>query len=291
MASLIVWGMRVAVVVTLLGIFLLYTRTEIFTITSYDIVGVDDETRQLIINDLRDVVRRPVYFVVPGGKIFTYSTEAFTDAVRSRVTDLGTIDMRPVGLHTVRITVTQLTPLFRVSDNEAISSDGIIFLTRKDIHAYPSIVIGSSTKETVKRSGLLFAQVMQNGLPIDKIFLSDLADFCDKVSSIVFPVRSILVEPSGDITLYNASGTSKVMFLKGVSQKKVWSTLVSAIDTDPLKSKLKTEKEKLEYLDVRYGNKVFYRFSDMAFQNTKGAAIMDNHATTTPVVTATTSQH
>lgn len=290
LASLIVWGIRVAVVVTLLGIFLLYTRTEIFTITSYDIVGVDDETRQLIINDLRDVVRQPVYFIVPGNKIFTYSTEAFTRTVHSNVTDLETIDMRPVGLHTVKITVTKLVPLFRVSDTEAISLDGIIFSTKKDIHTYPSIAIASSTKETFKRSGILFTHAIQNEAPIDAIFLSSLAEFTDKVSSIVFPVRSILVEPSGDITLYNASGTSKVMFLKGVSQKKVWSTLVSAIDTDPLKSKLKTEKEKLEYLDVRYGNKVFYRFSDMTFQNNKSTAIMDNHATTTSVVTATTSQ-
>ena len=66
-----------------------------------------------------------------------------------------------------------------------------------------------------------------------------------------------------------------------MDQKKVWSTLVSALDTDPLKTKLATDKGKLEYLDVRYGNKVFYRFSDMTFQNKGETGILDDHATPT----------
>lgn len=288
-ASLKIWGIRVAGACVLFALFSLYTRTELCTITSYDIRGVDDVTVGAIRNDLQTMMKQPVYFIIPGNKIFTYNNTLVSSIVRTHVTDLATIDMRPVGLHTVKITVTLLNPLFRIGDTNALTSDGIIFSTKKDMHTYPSIVIASSTQITVKRSGLPFTQIVQAGIPLDGIFLKNLQDFSAKVSSIVFPVESILVETAGDITLYNASSTSKVMFLQDMDQKKVWSTLVSAIDTEPLKGKLDTEKENLEYLDVRYGNKVFYRFSDMPFQNTKGAAIMDNHATTTQVVTATTS--
>ena len=110
-------------------------------------------------------------------------------------------------------------------------------------------------------------------------------DFASKVSRVIFSVDSIVVEKTGDIVLMNASGTTKLFFLKDTDKKKVWSTLVSAIDTVPLKTKLDTEREKLEYLDVRYGNKVFYRFSDMPFQNNGTTAILDGHATSTPTIT------
>jgi hypothetical protein len=86
--------------------------------------------------------------------------------------------------------------------------------------------------------------------------------------------------------------TSYVYFLRSANQKKVWSTLVSAIDTDPLKSKLSENRNGLQYLDVRYGNKVFYRFNDMSFQNGKGTVILGSHATTTEAPPgATSTQH
>jgi hypothetical protein len=111
------------------------------------------------------------------------------------------------------------------------------------------------------------------------------------MSAIIFPVENILVERTGDISCMDKDEKSKIIFLKENDYKKVWSTLVSAIDTDPLKTKLATDKDNLEYLDVRYGNKVFYRFSDMAFQNGTVTGILGNHATTTQVVTSSTTSH
>lgn len=290
LASLIRWVVRITITIVVIVIFFTYTRTDIFTITSYDVSGTDASSSVAVIAQVREAVKRPVYFVIPGNKIFTYSNSLVVDAVRTNVPDVATIDMRPVGLHTVKISVTTLTPLFRVGDTQALTEDGVLFTTKNDVSKLPAIVIASSTVETFKRDGLHFSQVILGGEKIEARTLRDIVDFSTKVSSIIFPVQNILVEENGDITVSNASGTSKVLFLKDMDQKKTWSTLVSAIDTDPLKNKLATEKEKLEYLDVRYGNKVFYRFSDMTFQNAKGAVIMNNHATTTPIITATTTR-
>ncbi len=42
----------------------------------------------------------------------------------------------------------------------------------------------------------------------------------------------------------------------------VWVTFISAIDTEPLKSKLEKNLKNLEYIDLRFSNKVFYKFKD-----------------------------
>ncbi len=284
-ASIIRWSLRIGITLVLLGGFLMYTRTDIFTITSYDIQGVDEVIRAKIVSQLEEVMKSNVYLVIPGDKIFTYSQDRVVRTVRSVVPDTATIDMRPFGLHMVKITVTTLTPLFRSDNNQALTEDGILFITKKDVQTLPMITFSSSTVETIKKDGLLFARISQGGGPVPATLLHDIAVFSSKVSSVVFPVESILVEEVGDVTLYNASKTSKVLFLKDGEEKKTWTTLVSAIDTDPLKKKLATEKEKLEYLDVRYGNKVFYRFSDMMFQNNGTDHILDVHATTTQATT------
>ena len=71
------------------------------------------------------------------------------------------------------------------------------------------------------------------------------------------------------------------MFSGIADTDKVWSNIVSAIDTDPLKSKLLNNKDKLEYLDARFGNKVFFKFT-----NDGKTAIIPSHdiSTSTPAV-------
>ena len=133
----------------------------------------------------------------------------------------------------------------------------------------------------MKSHGIIFTQLVLPDGSVNKEFFTELSSMTGKISSMIFPVESVNVESTGDISCLNKEGTSKVLFLKDEDYKKAWSTLVSAVDTDPLKSKLATNKEKLEYLDARYGNKVFYRFSDMAFQNGTVNGILKDHATTT----------
>jgi hypothetical protein len=196
--------------------------------------------------------------------------------------------MRPVGLHTVHIEVTLLKPALQMGNGKALTKDGIIFSTKKDISMYPVFILASSTEENISIEGLPFKHLTWKDIDVGISFLEDILAMTSKVSSVIFPVASIFVEEGGDVTLTNASGTSKVLFLQQADQKKSWTTLVSAIDTDPLKSKLEHNRDGLLYLDVRYGNKVFYRFNDMAFQNNGLTAILDNHASST---TATTTTH
>ncbi len=281
------WVVRIAISIILFGCYFFYSETDVFTITTYELQGVDEVSRASIIPSLEKLGMEKTFFVIPKNKIFTYSASGITSVVRDTIGDLKSISIRPIGLHTIHIQVELLTPLLRLEGAEAISSDGTVFATSKDLSSYPRIIISSSTKVLVKRDGLLFTELTFHEEKINETFLLNIVSISTKVSSLIFPVDTILVEEIGDVTFFNASGTSKVMVLRDADPKKTWSTIVSAIDTNPLKTKLGTNKEGLLYLDARYGNKVFYRFNDMAFENTKGAAILRDHASTTQTASTT----
>ena len=266
-----------------------YFFTKLFVISAYDIVGIDATSQKTVTAKLQAESKKKHFGLPLNDKVFTYSSTLISDTVRSIVSDAASIDIRPIGLRTVRIEVTLLVPLFRISETEGLTKDGIIFSTNKDIRAYPRITIASSTVGTRKIDGLIFSELIDDGMTVKEELLSNIDSFSSKVSSVIFPVEYIFVEKTGDIILFNDSKKSKVIFLKDMDPKKAWSTLVSAIDTDPLKTKLVTEKDRLEYIDSRYGNKIFYRFSDMPFQNGNNTAILDHHATTTKVIEVSSS--
>ncbi len=266
-----------------------YTQTEFFTITSYSVRVDGKEAEKHIDIELQEEAKKKSFLIIPRDKIFTYSKSAIISTMRKNIPDLATIEIHSSGLHTVEIEITRLTPAFRIGATKALTEDGIIFTPVSDVTFYPLILLASSTEEVVMIDGLLFTQVSLDGERVDTAFLNDLLSMSTKVSSLIFPVTTIFVETNGDVTLSNADNASSIFFSRKGDQKKIWATLVSAIDTDPLKSKLSSNRNGLQYLDVRYGNKVFYRFNDMSFQNRKGTAIIDSHATTTEANSSSTS--
>ena len=284
-------AIKLSLVVLASSFFYCYFYTDYFMIHSYQISGIDENDKLAILAQLQARDKKKLYIVFPANKIFTYSNSMIINTVHTVVPEMAAVTIRPVGLHTVKVEVTLLKPFFRVSDTKGLTSDGIIFTTKYNLILYPRITIASSTTQSIKHGGLSFTHLVIPSRSNEEEFLKDLDSFVGKISSVVFPVDNILVEGSGDVSAYNKDGTSKILFLRDADLKKVWSTLVSAIDTDPLKTKLATNKEGLEYLDVRYGNKVFYRFNDMTFQKGTVTGILDHHATTIEVVSSTTSAH
>ncbi len=290
LALLIRRSIQVASISLVIGLYYFYFHTSFFTITSYEINGIDEESRIVIDGKLQELRNKKAYAVLPLDKIFTYDEELITSIIVDTIPETAAVQTRPSGLHTLKVSVTLLKPMFRVSNSQAVSADGFIFSTKYKITQFPRITIASSSVVMIKKDGIVFSQLQAGDIDANKNFLRDLSSIVAKISSIIFPISAVTVESTGDVLCFNASGTSKVIFLKDTDKKKVWSTLVSAIDTDPLKSKLEKNKEGLEYLDARYGNKVFYRFNDMTFQNGSVNGILGNHATSTQEATSSIPQ-
>lgn len=73
------------------------------------------------------------------------------------------------------------------------------------------------------------------------------------------------LEENNDIKMFltKAKPTSlgpEIIFKKDSDVQKIAENLKAALDTEPLLSKFKNEYSSLEYIDLRFGNKVYYKF-------------------------------
>ncbi|MEA4910648.1 hypothetical protein SDC9_07867 [bioreactor metagenome] len=70
----------------------------------------------------------------------------------------------------------------------------------------------------------------------------------------------------------------------------VWITFVSAIDAEPLKTELEKKIKRLEYIDLRFSNKVFYKFFDSETKIPE-EGLRDVSTSTIIMENSTTSSH
>lgn len=249
-----------------------YFRTDFFLITTYNIEGVTDEERSEITPILAEEAKKYTWKIFPHNRLLTYSNESIMGVIATVVPEAGNIQIRPKGLHTLEIGVTKHEPVFRTESGKGVTGGGIIFSTRKDISSYPILSVASSTISSVEINDLIFSK-----FSIEENLLKDMQDFGTKISDVIFPVAAITIDLNRDISFIDSRGVSRVLITEDTDMKKAWSTLVSAIDTDPLKTKLKESISLLEYLDIRFGNKVFYKFSDKSLVTASAPVIIENH--------------
>lgn len=104
----------------------------------------------------------------------------------------------------------------------------------------------------------------ENANPIGGAILSEdkfnkLISFENSLGKIGFTPIKILVKPDEDYEIYLFGGGKILATGKNDLDKNI-GYLKLAIATDPLKSKIEQSRATLDYLDLRFGNKVFYRF-------------------------------
>jgi hypothetical protein len=274
-ATVVLWK-RIGIGLVLLSIFggviYLYYRTPLFTITSYELVGVPDLYKDAVMRNLTSIATEHSNPIIPRDKMLSYHSRAIKQSIVSVLPNTRTIHIRPISFHKLRITVEHYEPRFKIDSTRGVTKDGIIYVEFKDMSALPTISFASSTMEEVVRDDSRY-YVIQG---IDTTALNNLSRLLEKIDSVIFPVAKIVVDGYGDVTLYDKRELSRIIFREETNPDKVWSNIVSAIDTEPLKSRLEKENDDLEYLDARFGNKVFYKFT----KNLK-TAIIEDHATTT----------
>jgi hypothetical protein len=275
-------AITLAVLVPLCGVMYLYFKTPAFTITSYELVGVPEQYKDTVVAGLKNISQNYAYKIFPGSRVFTYRKASIQSFVVETLPNTEMVTIRPVGIHTLRVTVKQFVPLFKIDDTHGVTKEGVIYSEFKDLSAYPVLVIASSTF-TNTNQGVIASRQIKGLHPSE---LSSIAGLLAKIDAVIFKVSKVEIDENRDVYLYASTSKSSIKFAEKQDYAKVWSNIVSAIDTEPLKTKLATKKDMLEYIDARFGNKVFYKFTgDIVENGQKG--LQENYeiktATTTPL--------
>lgn len=279
---------RVTILTILFGAFYLYFRTNVFTIYNYEIVGAPLNTKVEIQNKIQELSIEPIYKVIPTNKIFTYRDLKIKSIIKERLPNTSAIDISIRSLHTLRITITPYSPLFRINDTEAITKDGYIFTPIEDIKILPKLVVASSTVKTENKDGLISNKLILQEATSTEALFNSVANIIPKINTVLFNVTNINVLPYGDVIISDESMKSSVKLSFLVNLDKEWSNVISAVDTEPLKGLLETKKDLLGYIDVRFDNKVFYKFTNTVIPTIINASTTNNYvqnATTTATTT------
>lgn len=239
-----------------------YAGTDFFTIRSYVIEGAPEEYLSELEQGMAMLSEQKLFYTLPANRSISYRHDDIRTLIEETLTNTKTVRIYPANLHTLRVVISPHAPLFSVSETHAITADGVIYKEIIPLTEYPRLSLASTTIVT------------------RDTFLS-LSKLVNNISSVVFVVKFIDIDGYNDIRLYNEDKTSSVVVSSSADMGRVWSNVLSAIDTEPLKGKLTSDVERLEYLDTRFGNKVFYKFTNSQAPD----IIPDTHATTT----ATTS--
>lgn len=256
------------ILIALLGISIflwLYLGTSLFRIYEYTLSGVDPDRASRLEETFRSFEHEPVLGFLPGNTTITFHRKAMARVIREQLPNVENAVVVVSGIHTISVEVSSHKAVFKKSDIEGITKDGYVYTEINDIRALPTLLVASSSY-------------------LESTLLSTLLAIYPKVDTAIFPVKTIYVDENRDIHIKGGDSMSEVIVDGNADVDKTWSTMVSAIDTEPLKSMLRNQKESLQYLDTRFGNKVFYKFT-----NGDTSSIIDEQYATTTEPTSTSS--
>lgn len=234
---------RSFLVCSILSFVYIYFFTGIFTIKEYTILGAPEGYIEEMKTEIAYASMHKLFFVLPANRVISYHDNDIRSAILDLLPNTKTISIRPSGLHTLTIKLTQHDPVFSVSDTHAISSDGTVYKEIIPLANFTRLEIASTTK-------------------VSKRTLLGLSELSRRVETVLFPVRYISIDQHDDVYLFDARRKSSVIITSQANIDIIWANILSAIDTNPLKAKLEKDLSNLAYIDTRFGNKVFYKFTN-----------------------------
>lgn len=269
----------------LVGLLYAYVRTPILTITAYEVIGLPEKNQAEVDVALRGIDQKPFLKFIPANKLFTYRKNESKQRIVELFPETKEVLFQAVLPSTLRVTVHTHTPLFRIDETHVLSSEGAVYQNLSE--ELPTVSFASSTITQKELGGIQMSYLTVDATPVESLSqaLDNLTFLIPKINAVLFPVSSIVIETTGDVTFYSATGQQVKISLQ-MDSRRVWSNIVSAIDTEPLKGLLEKKKDSFEYIDGRFGNKMFYKFTTTPIPTIITATTTEVYdtSTTTPVI-------
>jgi hypothetical protein len=224
------------------GAVYVYFFTGTFTIRDYRIVGAPSGYEETLIRQIGFLAEQKLFGFLPGNRVLSYHDGEIRTTITEILPNTKNIQIYPSGAHTITIRLMQHVPVFSVSDTHAMSTEGVVYREIIPLDPFPRLEVATSTEVASKR-------------------LIEISELAKNMSDILYPVRFVSIDEHDDIRLYDERKASAIILRQDFDMARVWSNILSAIDTDPLKGRLASELESLEYIDTRFGNKIFYKFT------------------------------
>ena len=256
--------------ITILIIVVLTLRNKIFFINDITISGAREEYVAEIHRDSLDIISGNYFWLLPKRNILIYPEEKIINNIAEKYSNLENISITRHGLHQVSISLNERTPKFYVTEQGVpngifLDQNGYIF--RDDLSRLQNRL---SSSTPISESDKSYTSTSTGVLPIDfnksvtKYFndseykkINELQSGFEKKG---VPVYSIIILNYKDIELVITEQGGVIRINLDDESEKILVNFSAIVKTEPFKTDFLVKKSGLEYVDMRFGNKAFYRF-------------------------------
>ncbi len=260
---LIVIGVGIVVLITGL---IFASRIERIRIQNISVEGnqiIDTE-------DVTSIVEKRISgayaYVIPRNNIFLYPKESIRDEIARTYPRFSSVVIDRVGTTGIRIRVSEErgTALWCGSDIQKTNNASVCYFTD---------TVGLVIDSAPYYSGNVYVRFFGGTIdgensPLGKSFIdqetfTELMDFTDAVAKLGFPVYAVLLGPDTEYSLLLDLGGTQMAVLRfraNADYVLLKNNLTSALTRTDLTEKLAKERAFLQYFDLRFSNKVYYKF-------------------------------
>ena len=243
------WVVSIIIILILAVLAVYFFRWERFIISEVAVADVIAVDREEIKNVVDAEIRGYYLFVIPKANAFIYRKSFIKERLLKEFPRFKSLELDLRGFKQIFISGEERKPfaLYCATECFFLDNEGLIFALA------PSF-----------SDGVYFIYKMENPLenPLGQKLLSDLefgsmVNFIESISTL--GVSAVSLEISEDDYRLFLSGGGEIVWRTDVDLNLIYSNLEAFLTDEAIKSQIDF-LDKIEYLDLRTENKVFYRF-------------------------------
>jgi cell division septal protein FtsQ len=253
--------------VVIFALFVYVSRISAFNISSVNISGNKVVDTGMVTQIVEQDTSGKYLWLIPKTNIFFYPKNKIKNDLAREFTRLENINISIEKKNILEISVSERTAAYTWCGAVAdftITAENCYFLD-KNGYIFDSAPYFSG-EVYFKFYGSLTDNDHPAGSYVPKNNFTQLVSFKDTLITMGLKPFALSIDDSGDVHMYLSLQTTahtypEIIFKTDADFQNIAENLDSALSTEPLMSDFQNKYASLEYIDLRYGNKVYYKFS------------------------------
>ena len=247
-------------------IFLHDRRTQIYTI---EVSGNEITDTSAIVANIQKSLSGSYLYVVPKTTIFFYPKSKVAASLKKDFPRFNSIQIALINKNTllVRVTEERGTALWCGEDTAVLDYKSACYFTDSSGQIIDTAPYYSGNVYVRFYGGTITATDTN---PLGKHFVDEsaykkLLAFSQNIASLGFPIKAIRVTAGSDdffVLDLGDNNTAFVQFRSADDFDTLYSNLKLALTKAELANQVRVDRSNLQYFDLRFTNKVYYRFND-----------------------------
>ncbi|MFA5750743.1 MAG: hypothetical protein WCX79_01460 [Candidatus Paceibacterota bacterium] len=244
------------------------SRSEKLSINSIEITGINPIDGEILKNKVKDILSEKYLLLFPKRSIIFLPRKNIIEKVKSEYLIYKDIDINLDGLNTLKINITERYAQYLWCGNNFILSQEkkTCYFMDEEGYIYSSAPYFSGDVYFKFFGGISSDYESPIGHTFLKEKIKEIDKFRKMLKSININPVSLFVKEDGDMEFYLLSLSSsiqlppRIIFNIDSGYEKLTENLEIVFGSEQFLNEYENSQKELEYIDLRFGNKVYYRF-------------------------------